>query len=344
MKAIQKTQRQVGAEMVEIPMPVPGRNEILIEVKSAALCKSDVDVYEWTQLVQNANYELPFTMGHEFSGRVVEVGPDVKSIKVGDRVAGETHIPCGVCHTCRTGNQHICRNNMGVLGRNVAGCFAEYIKIPEITAIKLPEAMSFSQGALLEPMATAMHAISKANPGGRSIAILGVGTIGQMAVELAKFLGSTKIFAMDINDKRLEESKKRGADITINGLKENFVEVVKRETNGVGVAAIVDLTGNDRVINQCVEALMVAGDLVHVGMVEKPLTFNNYMYGVVYKELNITGIFGRRMFETWETLMPILETGRINMDSFIGKVMKLEEIDKAVEEFNHVSGRIVFEL
>jgi threonine 3-dehydrogenase len=344
MKAIQKAVGEIGIQLVELEIPCIGRNEVLIEVKATALCKSDVDVYEWTQLVQNANYKLPFTMGHEFAGMVVEVGEDVKGVKVGDRVAGETHIPCGYCYTCRTGNQHICRNNMGVIGRSVNGCFAEYIKIPEIAVIKLPDSVSYRQGAVLEPFATAMHALSKVNPSGNTIAILGIGTIGLMTVELAKFIGSTKIFAMGNNDIRLAESKLRGADIIINGSKEDFIEVIMRETKGIGVSAIIDLTGNDRVINQSVEALMVAGTLVHVGMVPKPLTFNNYMYGVVYKELKITGIFGRRMFETWETVMSILDTGRINLDSYIGKIMKLEDIDQAVAEFKNVAGRIVFEL
>ncbi len=344
MKAIQKTVGEIGAQLVDLEIPRIGRNEVLVLVKDAALCRSDVDVYEWTQLVQNAHYKLPFTMGHEFSGIVVEAGEDVKGISVGDRVAGETHIPCGHCNTCRTGNQHICRNNMGVIGRSVNGCFAKYIKIPEIAAVKIPDSITYRQGALLEPFATAMHALSKVNPCGNSIAILGMGTIGLMAVELAKFLGSTKIFVMGNNELRLAESKRLGADVTINGSKEDFVDVIMRETNGVGVSSIIDMTGNEEVINKSVEALKVAGTLVHVGMVPKPLTFNNFMYGVVYKELNITGIFGRRMFETWETVLSILNTGRINLDNYIGKVTELENFEQAIEDFKKVTGRIIFEL
>ncbi len=344
MKAIQKTVGEVGAQLVELEIPRIGRNEVLVQVKDAALCRSDVDVYEWTQLVQNAHYKLPFTMGHEFSGIVVEVGEDVKSIRVGDRVAGETHIPCGYCNTCRTGNQHICRNNMGVIGRSFNGCFAEYIKIPEIAAVKIPDSISYRQGALLEPFATAMHALSKANPSGNSIAILGMGTIGLMTVELAKFLGSTKIFVMGNNELRVAEGKRLGADVTINGSREDFVEVIMRETNGVGVSSIIDMTGNEEVINKSVEALKVAGTLVHVGMVPKPLTFNNYMYGVVYKELNVTGIFGRRMFETWETVLSVLNTGRIRLDNYVGEITELENFEQAIADFRKVTGRIIFEL
>ncbi len=125
-------------------------------------------------------------------------------------------------------------------------------------------------------------------------------------------------------------------------MKEDFVAVAKQQTGGVGLDAIIDFTGNERVINQAVEALRAAGTLVHVGMVEKLLTFSNFMYGVVYKELTITGIFGRRMFESWEMLFNILRTGKIDAESYIGKRMKFEQMDEAVAVFNSVVGRIVF--
>ena len=301
-----------------------------------------MDVYEWTELVDRANYDLPFIMGHEFAGTIVKTGEDVQGFREGDRVAGETHIPCGYCETCRTGNQHICGNHMGVLGRTVDGCFADYIALHEKALIKLPDNVSFEEGAILEPFATAMHAVSKADPSGKSLLIAGTGTIGQMAIEIAKFLGCTKLFAVDVNDYKLEESKKRGADIIINGTKEDLVEIVKKETDGYGVDAIIDFTGNQHVINQEVEAAKIAGTIVHVGMVEKPLTYNNFMYGVVYKELIVTGIFGRRMYETWTEVMNILKTGKIDLKSFVAKEMKLEEFEKALEEFSSVSGRIVF--
>ena len=113
--------------VAEVEVPEIGRNEVLIRVEASALCKSDVDVYDWTPLVEKANYDLPFVMGHEFAGTIVKVGEDVQGYQEGDRVAGETHIPCGHCETCRNGNHHICGNHMGVLGRTVDGCFADYI-------------------------------------------------------------------------------------------------------------------------------------------------------------------------------------------------------------------------
>lgn len=344
MIAVQKTKAEPGVTYVDIPVPEPKDDEVLIKVKAAAYCKSDLDVVEWTPLVAAANYALPFTLGHEFAGEVVKVGKSVKGFAIGDRVAAETHIPCGYCQACRTGNQHICGNHMGVLGRTVNGCFAEYISMSAGSVLKIADTLTYEQGSLMEPFATAMHAVTKAAPYGQPIAILGVGTIGQMAVEIAKCMGATQIFAVDISDQKLEETKARGADFVINGMKEDFTEVVLRETGGVGVYSVIDFTGSPRVINQAVRSLRIAGTLVHVGMVNGTLGYDNFMYDVVYRELNITGIYGRRMFETWELVNNLLGQNKINMESFIGKRMKLSELESASKIFNDVSGRIVFSI
>lgn len=341
MKALRKTKHGEGAEFVDIPVPEIGEHDLLVKVKAAAMCKSDVEVFEWSPLVASANYSLPFTLGHEFSGEVTAVGRLVKNFKPGDRVAGETHIPCGYCHECRTGNQHICSNNMGVLGRNVDGCFAEYIRLPEISAIKLPDDADFKEMSLLEPLGTALHALQKAEPSGKFVAILGVGTIGLMACELAKALGAIKVIAMDVNEGRLAYSLKVGADVALNGLKDDLVKTAKELTGGVGVDCIIDFTGNNKVINQAVDALATAGTLVHVGMVTGELAISSYMYRVVYRELKITGIFGRHMFKTWELLMRLVNSGKVNLSAYIGMELPLEEYQKALDEFNNINGRAI---
>jgi threonine 3-dehydrogenase len=303
------------------------------------MCKSDIEVIEWTPLVAAANYSLPFTMGHEFAGEVVKAGAQVKSIWVGDKVSGETHIPCGYCRECRTDNQHICSNNMGVLGRNVDGCFAEYIRIPEIAAIKLAPNMDLIQASLLEPFSTALHALQKLSVSGKTLAVLGVGTIGNMACEIGKILGAVRIFALDISDKRLEQSKRSGADIVVNGTREDFVSVVKKETNGRGVSCVIDLTGNQKVINQGIDALCTAGNMVHVGMVSSELTIPSFMYRVVYRELQITGIFGRHMFKTWETAMDLVNANKVNLGNYVGAVVPMNDFQTVISQFNDLVGR-----
>ncbi len=339
MQALRKMKAGPGAEFVEIPIPEIGEHDLLVKVKAAAMCKSDVEVFEWSPLVRNL--KTPFTLGHEFAGEVVKTGSLVKNFNPGDKVAGETHIPCGYCHECRTGNNHICTNQMGVLGRNVDGCFAEYIRLPEISAIKLDKDADYVQMSLLEPLGTALHSLQKANPSGKTVAILGVGTIGLMACELAKTLGAVKVISLDVNEDRLNYSLTLGADVAINGMKEDFVTRVMAETAGIGVECVVDFTGNNRVINQAIDAMATAGQLVHVGMIEADLVVPNYMYRVVYRELKITGIFGRHMYNTWELLMSILKNSNINLSAYVGSVMPLTDYNKALDIFNEINGRAV---
>ena len=344
MKAILKAEGKPGFCLKDYPMPEIGRNEVLIKVHDTALCNSDVEVYHWTPLVAAANYQLPFVMGHEFAGEILKVGEHVKGLKEGDRVAAETHIPCGHCEACRNGHQHICGNHMGVLGRTVDGCFAEYIKLDQRADIKLPYHISYREGALFEPFATAMHAVAKAEPMRKKMLICGTGTIGQMAIEVAKLMGATMVIANDISEEKLERSMQLGADLAINGMTQDLTREVMKATDGNGVDTIIDFTGNGRVINQCVEACAIAGRIVHVGMVGKPLTYENFMYGVVYKELTITGIYGRELYTTWTQVTNLLNTGKIDLSKYVAKIMRLEDFDQAVSEFANYSGRIVFEL
>ncbi len=337
MKALRKTRPGPGSDMQDIPIPKPGPHDLLVRVEAAAMCKSDVEVFEWTPLVEAANYALPFTLGHEFAGEVVEVGALVKQFKPGERVAGETHIPCGVCRDCRTGNQHICRNGMGVLGRSVDGCFAEYIRLPEVSAIRLAENNSYDEGALYEPLGTAIHALQKAKPWGVNIAVLGVGTIGLMACEAAKALGAANVYALDVNPSRLEYSLKVGADMAFNGLECDFAEEIKKHCDHLD--CIVDFTGSPKVINQAIDALSTAGRLVHVGMVGAELTIPSYMYRVVYRELIITGLFGRHMYTTWDILERLVKSGGVKLSNYVGAKLPLDDYEKAIERFDELNGR-----
>ncbi len=332
MIALQKVAQGQGAEFRDVPVPAPGPRDLLVRVRATALCRSDVEVLEWTPLVAAGNLPLPLTLGHEFAGEIVAVGDLVRQFKAGDHVAGETHIPCETCPECRTDHKHICSGGMGVLGRNVNGSFAEYILLPEISAIRVkPEAL-FEEMALLEPLGTALHALQKAQPSGKTVAILGVGTIGLMACEMARALGATRVIALDINKDRLAYSLELGADAALDGRDGDFVARAREMTHGSGVDAVVDFTGSPRVINQAIDALRTAGTLVQVGMVGAEMTIPQYMYRVVYRELHLTGIFGRHMYKTWELLNALLDTGKIKPSRYVAKVMPLSEYQTAWED------------
>jgi threonine 3-dehydrogenase len=342
MKAVQKVEPKPGAVYHDVIDPEIGDNDILVKIKAAAFCKSDVDVYEWSPGVAAANYKLPFTMGHEYCGEVVELGKNVTGFEVGDHVAGETHVPCGYCYTCRTGNQHICGNNMGIVGRNVHGSFAELMRVPDVAAVKVDKDMPFKHGALMEPLGVALHALQVAEVSGKTVAVYGCGTIGRMAVEMAKILGATKVFGISTTKKKLDDALEHGADVVINSKTQSIPEVIMKETRGRGVAVGIETTGNQKIINDMIRAMQIAGICVLFGTIDYPLTFEiQFTREFIFKELLLTGIFGRLMYSTWELLKDILESGRMDPSHYVGEEISLKDIDRGVEIFQNVLGRIV---
>jgi threonine 3-dehydrogenase len=341
MKALRKLKAGRGADYCDVPVPEAGPADLLVRVKATALCKSDIEVYEWSDLLASLKFPLPITMGHEFLGEVVEAGSLVKDIRAGDHIAGETHIPCGFCRPCRTGNRHICSNNMGVLGRSVDGSFAEYIRVPYTSAIKVDNAMPAAHGALMEPLATAVHSLMKADVAGKTVAILGCGTIGLMAVELARLLGAAKVIAVSTTPGKLKSALALGADIAVNSREAKLAEAVMEATKGRGVDAVIDNTGNEKLINDAVDILQIAGKFIFVGMVDAALTINGFMKRVAFRELLLTGIYGRRMYETWDVLTNILESGRLDLGRYVAAEIPLSEYEKGIGMFPALSGRVV---
>lgn len=343
MKAVQKFEPARGCRLIECPIPKIGPQDLLVRVDATAVCKSDEEVWTWTGVVKTANYPTPFIMGHEYAGTVVEKGDLVEGFEIGDLVAGETHVSCGVCRTCRTGNQHICGNHMKVLGRTVDGCFAEYLCMPAKSAILLPKGFDPRYGAIMEPYGVALHGVMEAQVSGKTAMIVGVGAIGSMAVQAAKILGALRVIAVDVVQDRLDACKELGADVIINSMEQNMVEEVMKVTDGVGVDCIVDFTGNNKVINQEIDALTTAGKLRILGMVNSQLIIDNYMLRCAYRQLDIKGLYGRRMFETWEQLVDIIKTGRVDFEKFLSETLPMSQINDIMENFAKYNGRVILD-
>ena len=295
MKALRKLKPGYGAELVDIPIPSIEADEVLIKVKATALCKSDIDVYNWTPLVASANYRLPLTMGHEFLGEIVEVGNAVRTLKVGEHVVGETHVPCLRCKSCWNNNMHIC-DNMGVLGRSYQGSFAEYIKMPAVSAINVSKDLPPKYGAVMEPLATAVHALMKGQVWGKPVVVLGCGVIGLMSVQLAKLLGATRVYAVSTSLNKLEKAVALGADKAINSRTEDWVQIILDETHGYGVGTAIETTGNEGIINRTMDVLQKAGTCVFVGMIEGGLNIEKYMDRVVERGQVFNGVLSRRNY------------------------------------------------
>ncbi|MEA5083663.1 MAG: alcohol dehydrogenase catalytic domain-containing protein [Lachnospiraceae bacterium] len=339
MFGVYKAKPTSGAEWREdLPMPECGENDVLIKVKATAICGTDsAHIYPWGAYAEE-RCPVPFVFGHEFAGEIVEVGEKVTNFKVGDRVAGETHIPCNHCEMCLTDRRHNCEN-MKIIGVHTPGSFAEYIAFPADCAFKIDDSISYEIGALLEPMGVGMHGVSKADVKGKTTVIYGCGPIGLMAVACAKFKGASKIIAIDVVDDKLEMAKKMGADVIINSKTQSDLETVKAETNGSGADVVIDYTGNKFAIKAGFQLVKKSGTMVLVGLTsgETSLDLAN---DIIYKEATVYGVTGRLMYQTWDECMEMLNAG-FDLKPLMSGPYALKDFEQAFEAVKTATGRVV---
>jgi len=329
LKAAYKANREKGIEIRDIPVPEISSNEVLVRVKKAAICGTDIHLYDWNAWCENVNAKNPMIIGHEFCGEVIEVGNNVSSIKVGDLVAGETHIPCGQCNMCKTGKQHICQN-MKILGVHTDGAFAEYIKIPEVCAWKLAKNTPPEVGAVYEPFAIAVHGVLKDKITGLSAVIVGAGPIGMFAVEVADVAGSSQIFVVDINDYRLNLAQKMGENIiTLNSDKKDVIKIIREKTGGIGADVVIELSGSVSGTKTGFKIIGKSGRICLIGLHSKEVPID-LVNNVIYKESTIYGITGREMFDSWYLADNLIQSGKIDVKKVITHEFTLDETEKAI--------------
>lgn len=329
MKSIYKSERKKGIKLKEISKPIILKNEVLVKVKKAAICGTDIHLYEWNDWCENVNAKNPMVIGHEFCGEVVEVGQNVTKVKLGDFVAGETHIPCGKCMLCMTGKQHICKD-MKILGVHIDGAFAEYVKIPEICAWKLSNDTPPEIGAIYEPFSIAVHGVLKDRIGGCSTIVSGCGPIGLFAIGVASVCGANPVFAIDINDFRLNIAKKMGENvIPLNPLKDNIIEIIKDKTDGYGTDVVIELSGSPQAIKTDFKALRKGGRVSLIGLYSQEVLLD-LVNDLIYKEAIVYGITGREMFNSWYLAEKIINSGKVNIKAVLTHEFPLEETEKAI--------------
>lgn len=329
MKGLVKEKPEVGAvyrEDLLIPQIRP--YEVLVRVHASAICGTDMHIYNWTQYAQE-RLQLPMVFGHEFAGEIVEVGSDVQGWAVGDRVAGETHIPCGYCEQCRTGNEHICEN-MKIIGVQETGAFAEYVPVHKGCLWKLDDSIDYETGALLEPMGVGVHGVLSGEIGGKTVAILGCGPIGLCAIGTAKACGASKIFAMDIAPEKLEWGGNMGADVLMNSRCDDVKQIVMDATGGKGVDVVVDYTGNQQAITLGFSILKKGGRFTMVGLANGEISIN-VNDAIVYKEARVNGVTGRLMYKTWYDCQNLILSKKIDVKRIIGGVYALKDYEKAFD-------------
>jgi threonine 3-dehydrogenase len=341
MKAIVKEKPGSGAVLKSIEIPKPGPREVLIRVKAGAICGSDVHIYEWDPWAQSVVPGLPQILGHEFAGEIVEVGQEVRHLKPGDHVAGETHIPCDNCYFCLTGLRHICLN-MKVYGVHSQGIFSEYTTLPEPCAVKVPQDIPFPAAAVMEPCGVAVHGLSKGVVSGKKLAVFGCGPIGLFAVQAAVAYGASRVYAVDISEARLKSAKSFGATKVFQAGKDPLDRIILDETQGIGVDMVLEISGSQQAYDQGFRVLRKAGTFVIIGVAAKPIQLE-IPTNIMYKEAKVFGITGREMYETWYQVTELVQSGKVDLEKVVSHKLppeKFEEAFKIAKEAQH--GKVEF--
>jgi len=339
MNAVVKKLRQPGAEITTVEQPKIKGNEVLVQVEAASICGTDVHIWDWNEWAQNRIKRLPIVFGHEVAGKVIEVGKEVSSVQVGDRVSAETHIVDGTCYQCLTNRMHVCQN-MEILGVDRDGVFADQFALPERNAWKNDPKLDPAIASVQEPLGNAVQAVLPKDyindVKGKNVAILGAGPIGLMAIAVVKQLGAARVFATagGFNKTRMELAKKMGADMVLSAKEEGekLVEIIRDATEGDGVEVALEMSGDSNAVRQAFEMLTPGGRVSLLGIFEKPIELN-FNDAVIFKSANVYGITGRRMFETWAQVRDLLKHAgfREKISSIITHRVPMRDIAKALE-------------
>ena len=339
MKAIMKLKPEPGLTLKEVPIPEIKSNEVLVKIKATAICGTDLHIYHWDAFAQKTIH-LPLIIGHEFMGEIASVGAEISHLKVGDRVSGEGHITCGFCRNCREGKQYLCPNTEGI-GSQRNGAFAEYLALPASNIIPLPKFISDEVAAILDPLGNAVHTTLIFDIIGENILITGAGPIGLLSVTIAKHIGAKQIVITDINPFRLELAKQFGANKTINmNIETNPLKILlEDEAYSDGFPVGLEMSGAPSAIHLQLEALMHGASLALLGIPKQDVLMD--CHKIIFKGLTVKGIYGRKMYETWDKSLSLLQSG-LDISAVITHHFQAEDFEQAfktIEEGN--TGKVI---
>ncbi|MFV0282777.1 MAG: L-threonine 3-dehydrogenase [Castellaniella sp.] len=305
MRALAKTQPAAGLELVDVPKPALGHNDLLIRIRKTAICGTDIHIWKWDEWAART-IPVPMHVGHEYVGEVVEIGQEVQGFQVGDRVSGEGHITCGHCRNCRAGRRHLCRNTQGV-GVNRPGAFADYLVIPAFNAFRIPDDVSDDLAAIFDPYGNATHTALAFDLVGEDVLITGAGPIGAMAAAIARHVGARNVVITDVNDYRLELAARMGASRTVNVAREALSDVMRELGMSEGFDVGLEMSGVPSAFAAMLDQMNHGGKIAMLGILPDGVGID--WSQVIFKGLEIKGIYGRQMFETWYKMVAMLQSG-----------------------------------
>lgn len=305
MKALIKAKAEEGIWMGQQPVPQIKPNEVLIKINKTAICGTDIHIYNWDDWAQKT-IPVPMTVGHEYAGKVVEIGSSVRDIKVGQRVTGEGHLVGTSSRNVRAGRFHLDPDTKGI-GVNVPGAFAEYLALPAFNAIPLPDEIPDDIAAIMDPLGNATHAALSFDLIGEDVLITGAGPIGIMAGAICKYAGARHVVITDVNPHRLELAEKVANVRAVNVMDEDLKDVMHELGMKEGFDVGLEMSGNGIAFNQMIDNMIMGGKIALLGIPPEGTLID--WQKVIFKAITIKAIYGREMYETWYKMITMLQSG-----------------------------------
>jgi threonine 3-dehydrogenase len=341
MQAIVKERPAPGLTVTTVPDPVPSSGEVLIAVRHAGVCGTDLHIADWDAWASGRMHP-PVVIGHEFAGEIVRVGPGVTELSVGQLVTAEGHIVCGHCLQCRTGNGHICRNTR-IIGVDRDGAFANLIVMPASNVLTL-DGIPTEIGAIMDPMGNAFHTVLTADIPGSTVFVVGCGPIGCFAVGIARAAGAAKVIASDVNPKRLALAAKMGAHVTIDAKAGDVTTQVLAATGGEGADVVCEMSGIPSALHQAFASVRMGGRVQLLG-IPKDQVAVDFATEIIFKGITVYGVVGRKMYETWHQMRRFLSAGLFDPRPVITHRFPLARIDDALAAIRSGdAGKVILEI
>jgi len=321
MKALVKAHPKEGLWMQTVPVPEPADSEVLIRVKKSAICGTDVHIWKWDEWSAKT-VPVPMVVGHEFCGEIVDCGKAAMKFNIGQRVSGEGHVTCGTCRNCRAGRGHLCRNTLGV-GVNRPGSFAEYVCIPEVNVVPIPDDIPDEIAAIFDPLGNAVHTALSFDLIGEDVLVTGAGPIGIMGALVAQKVGARKVVITDIAPYRLDLARRLGVQHVVDVSSETLQDVMGNIGMTEGFDVGLEMSGASAAMRQMIARMNNGGKIALLGIA--PTEFAVDWNEVIFKMLTVKGIYGREIFETWYKMIALVQSGldlsdlithRISIDDF----------------------------
>jgi threonine 3-dehydrogenase len=327
MRALAKTRPEPGAELIERPIPTPGPGEVLLKMEAASICGTDLHLFAWDPWARDV-LTPPKILGHELAGTVAAAGSGVRRVREGDLVGVESHLIDWTCTQCRRGDRHLCRN-LRVIGAHVDGGFAEYVVVPATNAIE-SNGLDPAVVALQEPMGNAVHAAFVEPIKGRTVAVTGCGPIGLCAVAIARAAGAAQVIATDTEPYRLELARTMGADLALDAAAPDTVERIGEATGGDGVEVVLEMSGAPPALQQALRIVTRGGRISLLGIFSEPVAVD-LSDQVIQRGVRLYGIYGRRIYETWEQTQALLRSGSLDVSPIITHRFDLADWERAFD-------------